>query len=138
MTSNDKKLYKELNMHGVSPGGLEALSPSESQLQQIRGASPGSYNRCLNGEDIPIESVSVISRKMLCTLISTLNASFPDYEFSQVKSEEFSLERSLEFVVNNVNTNLSTSMGEEFVKLSVNLWKAIDDEICLQDCQIYR
>ena len=29
-------------------------------------------------------------------------------------------------------------MGEEFVKLSVNLWKAIDDEICLQDCQIYR
>jgi len=133
MTSNDKKLYKELNLNGTSPFSIEALSPSESQIQQMKGNSPLTpVNNFLNADN-----VSVINRKMLCTLISILNASFPDYEFSHVKSEEFSLEPSLEFVVNNVNTNLSTSLGEDFVKLSVDLWKTVDNEICLQECQIY-
>ena len=72
------------------------------------------------------------------SLISTLNAAFPDYEFSHVKSEEFSREPDLSWVVNNVNSLLSTAMGEEFAIISTDMWKAIDDEICLQDCQIYR
>lgn len=38
----------------------------------------------------------VISRKTLFYLIATLNASFPDYDFSHAKSHEFSKEPSLE------------------------------------------
>ena len=75
---------------------------------------------------------------MKVTSPSRLNASFPDYDFSSVKSEAFSREGDLTWIVNNINSNLSTSMGEDFVKLSPNLWKAIDDEICLSDCEIFR
>lgn len=142
MTGNDKKLYKELNMYGKSPTDLEALAPSESEMEQLHGVSPnsmfsGSRSR-LASESDDSTSVAVMSRKMLFTLISTLNASFPDYDFSSVKSEVFSRENNLAWVVNNINSNLSTSLGEEFVRVSPNLWKAIDDEICLQDCQIFR
>ena len=142
MTGNDKKLYKELNMHGHSPTDLEALSPSESQIQHLHGLSPNSMytprSRLSSTEDDSAGFVSVMNRKMLFSLISTLNASFPDYDFSHVKSEEFSREPNLAWVVNNVNSNLSTSMGEEFARVSAEMWKAVDDEICLQDCQIYR
>lgn len=143
MTGNDKKLYKDMNTYGKSPTDLEALSPSESQLEQLHGVSPNSMflgprSRIPSTEEEKnISQVSVMSRKMLFTLISTLNASFPDYDFSHVKSEVFSREDDLKWVVNNINSNLSTSMGEDFVKLSPKLWKAIDDEICLQDCDIY-
>ena len=142
MTGNDKRLYKFLNTQGHNPSDLEALSPSESQQQHIYSLSPNSVytprSQMSSTEDDSSSFVSVMSRKMLFTLLSTLNAAFPDYDFSQVKSEEFSREPSLPFIVNNVNCNLSTSIGEEFAKLCPALWKAIDDEICLKDCQIYR
>jgi len=142
MTGNDKKLYKDMNTYGKSPTDLEALSPSESQMQQLHGVSPNSMflssiERLSSTEDNDSSKVSVMKRKMLFTLISTLNASFPDYDFSSVKSEAFSREESLSWVVNNINSNLSTSMGEDYIKLSPGLWKSIDDEICLQDCQIF-
>eukprot|EP00111_Clytia_hemisphaerica_P021096 TCONS_00062155-protein len=142
MTGNDKKLYKELNMYGKSPADLQALSPSESQMEQLHGISPNSLylppmHRIPSTDESDISNVSVMNRKMLFTLISTLNASFPDYDFSSVKSEAFSREGDLTWIVNNINSNLSTSMGEDFVKLSPNLWKAIDDEICLSDCEIF-
>ena len=144
MTGNDKKLYKDMNTYGKSPTDLEALSPCESQMQQLHGVSPNSMflssslNRLSSNEESDPSKVSVMKRKMLFTLISTLNASFPDYDFSSVKSEAFSREESLPWVVNNINSNLSTSMGEDYIKMSPGLWKAIDDEICLQDCQIFR
>ena len=143
MTGNDKKLYKDMNTYGKSPTDLEALSPSESQMQQLHGISPNSMflpsiDRLSSKDEGDSSKVSVMKRKMLFTLISTLNASFPDYDFSSVKSEAFSREESLPWVVNNINSNLSTSMGEDYIKLSPNLWKAIDDEICLQDCEIFR
>ncbi|XP_065674870.1 repressor of RNA polymerase III transcription MAF1 homolog isoform X2 [Hydra vulgaris] len=140
MTTNDKRLYKELNMHGHSPKDLEALAPSESQVQK-NSVSPQSTfqsrSRLSSTEEDSSNIVLVMNRKMLFTLISTLNASFPDYEFSHVKSEEFSREPDLPWVINNVNSLLSTAMGEEFAILSTDMWKAINDEINLQNCQIY-
>lgn len=43
-----------------------------------------------------------ISTKTLFYLISTLNASFPDYDFSNAKSEEFSKEPSAQVCYQNV------------------------------------
>ena len=138
MTGNDKKSYKLLNTCGHSPTDLEALSPSEAEIQQqLHGLSPNSmYSRSRSqseNENLP----SLVSRKTLFYLTSTMNASFPDYNFNHVKSEEFSLEPDLSWVVSNVNSNLSTSLGEDFVKLSASLWKILDEEISLKDCVIY-
>lgn len=41
-------------------------------------------------------------------------------------------------VANAVNSSLYSSVGEEFNTLGPELWNAIDQEINLQSCDIYR
>ncbi|KAG8536619.1 hypothetical protein GDO81_025992 [Engystomops pustulosus] len=79
------------------------------------------------------------SRKTLFYLIATLNESFrPDYDFSAARSHEFSREPSINWVVNAVNSSLVSALGEDFSSLKSNLWDAVDEEICLSECDIYR
>ncbi|XP_038248780.1 repressor of RNA polymerase III transcription MAF1 homolog isoform X2 [Dermochelys coriacea] len=78
------------------------------------------------------------SRKTLFYLIATLNESFrPDYDFSAAKSHEFSREPSLNWVVNAVNCSLFSAVREDFKALKPHLWDAVDEEICLSECDIY-
>ncbi|XP_074059197.1 repressor of RNA polymerase III transcription MAF1 homolog isoform X3 [Macrotis lagotis] len=78
------------------------------------------------------------SRKTLFYLIATLNESFrPDYDFSTAKSHEFSREPSLNWVVNSVNCSLFSAVREDFTALKPQLWNAVDEEICLSECDIY-
>lgn len=48
-------------------------------------------------------------------------------------SHSFSLQ-----VANAVNSSLFSAVGEEFNSLGPELWNAIDQEINLQSCDIYR
>lgn len=76
------------------------------------------------------------SRKTLYFLIGTLNSSFPDYDFSNVKAEHFTRQPSFKFVYTSVNTlffNLNDVYFEELEKI----WMEIDKEIDLKDCEIY-
>lgn len=41
-------------------------------------------------------------------------------------------------VVNAVNSSLVSALGEEFSSLKPDLWVAVDEEICLSECDIYR
>ena len=138
MTGQDKRLYKALNADGHSPNDLEALSPPESQLS----VSPVNYFRVLSRNSVEDEESSILSatcsRKTLFYLIATLNASFQDYDFSNAKSEEFSREPDLQWVINTINSNLSTAMGEPYVKLNSQMWSCIDEQITLKECDIYR
>ncbi|KAM9626484.1 repressor of RNA polymerase III transcription MAF1 homolog isoform 1-T1 [Trichechus inunguis] len=78
------------------------------------------------------------SRKTLFYLIATLNESFgPDYDFSTARSHEFSREPSLTWVVNAVNCSLFSAVREDFKALKPQLWNAVDEEICLAECDIY-
>ena len=45
--------------------------------------------------------------------------------------------RSLE-VVNAVNCSLFSAVREDFNALKPHLWDAVDEEICLSECDIYR
>lgn len=96
------------------------------------------HSRSVSGdEDGPL--CDTISRKTLFYLIATLNSAFyPDYDFSDAKSHEFSKEPSLRWVMNAVDGNLSATAGEHYRTLRSALWAAIDDEILLQECDIYR
>lgn len=138
MTGHDKKLYKNLNAGGHSPSDLEALSPPESMLS----ISPTAYHKArsisMDEDEGNIVISSTCSRRTLFYLIATLNASFQDYDFSNAKSEEFSREPSLEWVINSINSNLSTAIGEPYAKLNTHLWASIDEQVSLQDCSIYR
>lgn len=143
MAGNDKKLYKTLN-EGSAPNDLQALSPPQSA--QLISSSPTNpfqiANRKRTNSNASQEEGTLcdtISTKTLFHLISTLNASFqPDYDFSNAKSDEFSREPNVQVVIDAINANLAANMGDSFMGLKTALWSAIDDEIQLNDCDIYR
>lgn len=78
-----------------------------------------------------------ISRKTLFYLISTLNAAFSDYDFSDAKSSEFSKEPSLSHVTSNIDSLWSVTATEQYAKVHDSLWVTLNEEIGLQDCDIY-
>lgn len=57
--------------------------------------------------------------------------------FILLQSHEFSKEPSLQWVMNSVHSNLSALAGDQYQGLRQPLWSAIDDEINLQECDIY-
>jgi len=126
MAGAEKALYKRFNAEGVHPNDLQALSPPE-------GVSPGHHSH--RDDEGPL--CDTISRKTLFYLIATLNSAFPDYDFMDLKSHEFSKEPSRQWVTNAIDTNLIATAGDEYRVLRATLWAAIDDEISLEDCDIY-
>jgi len=136
MAGNDKKLFKLISQEGgVGPLDLQALSPPQTLLSH----SPTKpYSKSFGSVESEGYLCDTIPTKTLFYLISTLNASFnPDYDFSNAKSEEFSKEPSIDWVVNTVDTQLNATAGELFSGLKQTLWGAINEEIDLQDCEIY-
>lgn len=138
MAGNDKRLFKSIcHDTGHQQNDLQALSPPESQVCH----SPQRYSRSFSsGDEAEAEGplCDTISTKTLFYMVSTLNASFlPDYDFSNAKSEEFSKEPSLQWVMNAVDGLLTASMGERYNQLRQQLWTSIDEEIVLAECDIY-
>ncbi|XP_064910780.1 repressor of RNA polymerase III transcription MAF1 homolog isoform X4 [Columba livia] len=131
MAGDDKHMFKQFCQEG-QPHVLEALSPP-----QTTGISPSRLSKSQSGdEEGPLSDKC--SRKTLFYLIATLNESFrPDYDFSAAKSHEFSREPSLNWVVNAVNCSLFSAVREDFKALKPHLWDAVDEEICLSECDIY-
>ncbi|NWQ84409.1 MAF1 polymerase, partial [Columbina picui] len=111
------------------PGSCPALSHSAFLPSRLGKSQSGD-------EEGPLSDKC--SRKTLFYLIATLNESFrPDYDFSAAKSHEFSREPSLNWVVNAVNCSLFSAVREDFKALKPLLWDAVDEEICLSECDIY-
>eukprot|EP01098_Paradermamoeba_levis_P003748 TRINITY_DN1666_c0_g3_i1.p1 TRINITY_DN1666_c0_g3~~TRINITY_DN1666_c0_g3_i1.p1 ORF type:complete len:248 (+),score=61.97 TRINITY_DN1666_c0_g3_i1:71-745(+) len=75
------------------------------------------------------------SRKTFFYLVGTLNAAFPDYDFSTVTSKDFRKE-NLNVVVHQINNALTTSLPT-FPNIQTIVWKSLDDEINLRDCDVY-
>ncbi|ORY08303.1 Maf1 regulator [Basidiobolus meristosporus CBS 931.73] len=120
-TGAEKKLYKQLETRHQEELTAYSLSP-EQNLHLI--VSPFG----------PLDQPS--SRKTLFYLISTLNASFPDYEFSDLKPEQFSKQPSLPMVMNSINTTLF-SLGRADLIQTHRFWDVLDEAITLNDCDVY-
>jgi len=112
---DDKKLYKNLETRFSDDfedfGEIAIVSPFGPLTQQA-------------------------SRRTLYYLIATLNASFPDYDFSNVKPEQFCKQPVVPMVVNSINMSLS-NVGPAASEVIQNMWPAIDAEISLSECDIY-
>jgi hypothetical protein len=134
MAAQDKRLYKTMNSDpGTSPDHPQALSPPQSLGYLSQSPASGSESE----EGLLRDT---ISRKTLFYLIGTLNASFlPDYDFSSAKSDEFSKEPSVLWVKNAIDSHfLSTSAHIMYGQIKSQLWSAVDDEITLSECDVYR
>mmetsp|Transcript_25022 Transcript_25022/g.75122 ORF Transcript_25022/g.75122 Transcript_25022/m.75122 type:complete len:238 (+) Transcript_25022:197-910(+) len=111
----DKKLSKQLERQYA-----DELSTSPSSFD--RSSSLGSLNA--SG-----------TRRLLIDLISTLNASFPDHDFSALRAEHFEREADASSVMRNCNTQLGDlSESSDFLE---ELWAAIDDAIKVRECEVY-
>ncbi|XP_006775232.1 PREDICTED: repressor of RNA polymerase III transcription MAF1 homolog [Myotis davidii] len=117
MAGDDKHMFKQFCQEG-QPHVLEALSPP-----QTSGLSPSRLSKSQGGED---EGP-----------LSDTESFRPDYDFSTARSHEFSREPSLSWVVNAVNCSLFSAVREDFKALKPQLWNAVDEEICLAECDIY-
>ena len=156
MAGNDKKLYKQQSHQEGQGSSLLALSPPQtfvgSPIPGTAGSPPFSpigipsvLVRTVSGssahgggENGP-QFCDTISSKTLFYLRSTLTASFqPDYDFTNAKSERFSREPNVKWVMDAVRSNLSATTSGTFGQMESQLWAAIDEEIHLAECDIYR
>ncbi|RKP13606.1 repressor of RNA polymerase III transcription Maf1 [Piptocephalis cylindrospora] len=129
--SNDKKLYKALE----NKYGSVALQPSHASPSFTHPTSTSPHDLRASSPFGSLEQPS--SRKALFYLIATLNASFPDYDFTETKpSSCFRHHYQLAPVVNEVNTTLS-NVGRGTIVRELALWDIMDQIVELSDCDIY-
>ncbi|XP_050434065.1 repressor of RNA polymerase III transcription MAF1 homolog [Adelges cooleyi] len=147
MVGDEKQQYKKFYQEsGTQPNDLEALSSPSDRYNGGRSLS-------VSGDDGD-QLCDTISRKSLFYLIATLNATFaPDYDFTDAKSSEFSRERSLQWVMRDIDNNLSAVIVEpssdgksdvvqnasktSYGQIRHALWEQIDKEIGMSQCDIY-
>lgn len=111
---SDRKLYKSMdNIYAEL-----ATSPSPSVAESIASSPFG-----------PMSETS--SRKTFIFLVATLNASFPDYDFTNVKLEEFRNENNRYLVANAINTPLHSTLPN-YSSIEDSLWATLDREITLR------
>jgi len=140
---SDTKLYKSLDKQYV-----EELSRSPSNSGGgscgITTTTTNNNNNINNNNYSDLVSVSPFgpltqssSRMTLIFLIATLNASFPDYDFSHLRGEHFTKEPSIDLVINSIDTILSSVIPEYHSCLRRELWEALEVETQLRECDIY-
>lgn len=149
MAGNDKRLYKLITNDGselqaLSPpqtyigspvSGMPTVGPNAMPVVFVRSTSTGS-GACHSDQP---QFCNTINKKILFNLISTLNAAFhPDYDFADAKSHEFSWEPNLNWTMSSVKSNLSAALGDSYTSFEQQLWSAIEEEIQLKECEIYR
>ncbi|KAF9343894.1 RNA polymerase III-inhibiting protein maf1 [Mortierella sp. AD094] len=118
----DKKLYKQIEIK---------YDPSNSPPDE--DGSPSSFRNIISPFG-PLDQPA--SRRTLFYLIGTLNASFPDYDFSDAKPEQFRKEPSVSMVVNSVNATLLNHGNDRAVK-ELRIWDSIDNLIDFEDSDVY-
>lgn len=80
---------------------------------------------------------AVATRKLLINLISTMNASFPDYDFSAVRPEQFRKESGFRGALTRINHDLAELVEVEGPNFVARMWDAIAEAIKLDECDVY-
>lgn len=112
----DKKLSKVLEQQYV-----DELASGPSSL----GSSPLG----------PLSDSS--TRRLLIDLISTMNASFPDHDFSALRPEQFCRELHVNQVMTSVNRHLAPLSETYNSSFLDDLWLSIEDVVKLRECEVY-
>ncbi|KAJ1728035.1 RNA polymerase III-inhibiting protein maf1 [Coemansia biformis] len=119
----DKKLFRYLeNKYLEDVEEAKDLSPEQSSLTNT--VSPFG----------PLTQAA--SRKVLFYLIATLNASFPDYDFSSLSADQFTKEPSPDYCTKSISTTL-LNVGCPARLRASRMWDCIDDVINIDECDVY-
>lgn len=101
-----------------------AVTAAVLQPQSIKAATP--YG------DFSI----VGTRRLMTDLILTLNASFPDYDFANVRPSHF-IKQEPNQAIDDINQRLSELACSTRKTLLQDLWNSIDNVICLAETEVY-
>jgi len=128
-SNGDRRLHGRVECYSCKPAGDDKRLAKTLEQQFLRDAESGF-----------VTSVGELSdpnvRRLLINLICTLNATFQDYDFSNLKADQFRIE-GLGMVVNHVNSILSEFIpSDESAKFLEQLWSAIDGEVALRECEV--
>mmetsp|Transcript_6402 Transcript_6402/g.8105 ORF Transcript_6402/g.8105 Transcript_6402/m.8105 type:complete len:394 (+) Transcript_6402:318-1499(+) len=79
------------------------------------------------------------TQRLMTNLILTLNSSFPDYDFSNIRPSHFARLPSSSVAVNRTNEKLSelAASSQQGTNFLPQLWNSIDDAIGLNDSEVY-
>lgn len=144
----DKKLFKTLNTsleqqlnappgsdpHGPSLGTSLGSSFDDSSAALEKLISPHHLSPTASSPFGPLSDQH--SRRTFISLIQVLNASFPDYDFSELAPEDFRRE-DLTAVRANVTRLLPAHALEAGAPLTARLWQALEAELRVSECDVY-
>uniref|UniRef100_A0A7S0W2G2 Repressor of RNA polymerase III transcription n=1 Tax=Hemiselmis tepida TaxID=464990 RepID=A0A7S0W2G2_9CRYP len=141
LAPSEKRLANSLDKQlAVELGGSQSVgSLEDSPLGGSFGNpfNPG-HSSLSPASASPLGSVTdSATRKLLINLILTLNNTFSDYDFRDLKPEDFIREGSLDLVQNSINSKLSRGEDSSNVEFYQRLWSSLDDEMSLKECEIY-
>mmetsp|Transcript_7617 Transcript_7617/g.21675 ORF Transcript_7617/g.21675 Transcript_7617/m.21675 type:complete len:231 (-) Transcript_7617:92-784(-) len=112
---------------------------SRSLEQDVQASSPVALSASPAGQLTESKS-----RRTLIYLILTLNHIYPDYDFSQLRAQHFTKERTLSEVEENIDSLLlevsrvwEKTPGFGDSPLLESLWTAIDEAIEMKECDVY-
>ena len=78
------------------------------------------------------------TRKLLISLITTMNASFPDYDFSNLRAEQFDRELSPQTAVTQLNSLFLTALDAQQAGMRDEFWAAVGETVDMSGCELYR
>lgn len=148
MVANDKRAWRDfLEQQGGSPHDRQPLSPPVNDTPwTFTSLSPNTLSarhrhrsRCSSGgsdfeTDNGVVLCDTISQKTLFHLISLLNASYTDYDFTDAKGEDFQRVHEYETVKTCVRSKLAALVRDKRLQ---QLWSTIEGEITPKECMIY-
>mmetsp|Transcript_1214 Transcript_1214/g.2359 ORF Transcript_1214/g.2359 Transcript_1214/m.2359 type:complete len:233 (+) Transcript_1214:79-777(+) len=116
-----------------------ASSLDKQLVQDLGAAEAEGWNQSISPASAsPLGSVNEVhTRKLLINMILTLNNTFADYDFRDLKPEDFVREASMEMVMNSVNSKMSRVDDATNSEFCTRLWGALTDEMSLRECEIY-
>jgi hypothetical protein len=115
----DRIVYARVEAYSCKLAGAdkraakEITNAVESELTaQQQQLSPHSMPAASMASITPLGDLrEPATRQLLVSLITTLNASYPDYDFSALRAEEFEREPSAQAVINAANVRCSARMA---------------------------
>ena len=78
------------------------------------------------------------TRKLLISLITTMNASFPDYDFSNLRAEQFDRELSPHTAITQLNSLFLSALDTQQAGIKDEFWAAVSETVDMSGCELYR
>jgi hypothetical protein len=121
-----QKMSRQTSSHSFEQSLAPPIKTHASDLS-VDGSKTSSMD--------PLENQK--ERKIIIDFISTLNAMYDDYDFSESLSEQFVKHSSINDIIPIVNKNLAEVMELRVEGFLNQLWSEVDKAIQVRNCSVY-